>query len=65
MLQTTFERGMAEGQRKTVRMQLEVRFGPLSKTAIERFETCSDDRFKEMVTEVLDAQALKELGLED
>jgi hypothetical protein len=58
-------KGERAGQRRLIRMQWKKQFGHLSKTAIERFESCSDDRFKEMVTEVLDAQCLEELGLEE
>lgn len=73
MMQTTFERGMEEGerkgliegQRKTVRMLLEKRFGPLSSTAVERLQACSDDKLDEITTVLLDAKSLNELGLED
>jgi hypothetical protein len=65
MMQTTFERGMAEGQRKTVRILLETRFGPLSKQAIERLQACSEEKLNEITRAVLDATSLKELGIED
>lgn len=63
-MQTMFERGMAEGQRKTVRMQLERRFGPLPPPAIERLQACSDDEIEEIATGFVDGKSLKELGLE-
>ena len=65
MAVTTFEKGMQQGQRTTLRKQLEVRFGPLSPSAQQRLDGLSSERLEALTLELLKAQSLQELGLED
>ena len=46
-------------------MQLEARFGPLSLDARRRLDSLSPERLEALVMELLKAQSLQELGLED
>jgi hypothetical protein len=70
---TTFEKGHQQGLREgrdaerhdLLRIQLEARFGPLSPQAGQRLESLPADRLHELVVDVLKAQSLRELGLED
>ena len=69
MAVTTFEKGMQagvqQGQRTTLRKLLETRFGPLSPGARERLDSLGPDRLEALTAELLKAQSLQELGLED
>jgi hypothetical protein len=72
MAMTTFEKGVQSGLqqglrslRTALKKQLEARFGPLSPSAQERFESLSPERLEALAPELLDAQSLQELGLED
>jgi Domain of unknown function (DUF4351) len=65
MAVTTFEKGLLQGQRTTLRKQLEVRFGPLSPTAQERLDSLDPERLEALALALLTARSLQELGLED
>ena len=54
-----------EGQRHLLRKLLEKRFGPLTEPAHQRFRQLSADQLAVMVEQILEAQSLTELGLED
>jgi hypothetical protein len=62
---TTFEKGVHQGRRTTLQKLLEARFGPLSPGAQERLESLSPERLDTLTLELLKAQSLQELGLED
>jgi hypothetical protein len=66
---TTFEKGMQagqqQGQRTTLQKLLEARFGPLSPGAQQRLDSLSPERLEALALELLKAQSLQELGLED
>jgi hypothetical protein len=66
---TTFEKGfqagLQQGRRMTLQKVLEARFGPLSLRTQERLEGLSAEHLKALTPEVLKAQSLQELGLED
>ena len=62
---TTFEKGLQQGQRTTLRKQLEARFGPLSPGARERLDGLSPERLEALTLALLKAQSLEELGLAD
>ena len=62
---TTYERGKIEGQRTMVLLQLETKFGSLSATVKQRVEALSPESLHQLVLDLLDAQSLKELHLED
>jgi hypothetical protein len=69
MRATWFEEGEAKGvvrgQRKTLALQLEKRFGPLNAQVRERLESLPAERLDELTCAVLQAKSLQELGLED
>jgi hypothetical protein len=66
---TTFEKGvqagLQQGRRMTLQKVLEARFGPLSPGAQQRLESLSPERLDALTLELLKAQSLQELGLED
>ena len=62
MAMTTFEKGLQQGQRTTVRKLLEARFGQLSPSVQERFESLSPERLEALAVALLKAQSLQELG---
>ncbi|MGH7172751.1 MAG: hypothetical protein ACRELG_20915 [Gemmataceae bacterium] len=72
MMVTTFEKGVAkgrqegleEGQRKTARVQLERRFGPLSAKVLRRLESWPAERLTDLLLAILDAPSLLALGLD-
>ncbi len=69
MMTTTFEKGVLkgiqEGQRRSVRLQLEKRFGPLPPAVRERLDQWPAERLDDLVLALLEAPSLKALGLED
>jgi hypothetical protein len=65
MAMTTFEKGLQQGQRTTLRKLLEARFGPLSPGAQERLGSLSPEQLETLTLALLEAQSLQELGLED
>ncbi len=62
---TWYEEGQIQGQRKLLTRMLENRFGPLSEAARDRLEALPPDRLESLGVELLSADSLKELGLED
>jgi hypothetical protein len=65
MAVTTFEKGLQQGQRTMLKKLLEARFGPLSASGRERLDVLSSERLETLAVELLSAQSLQELGLED
>jgi hypothetical protein len=69
MMTTTFEKGVAQGleqgQRKSARLLLERRFGPLTPQATRRLEAWPAERLPELLLALLDAPSLRALGLEE
>jgi hypothetical protein len=62
---TTYERGRIAERRESVLLQLEVRFGPLSSAARQRVEALSPEELRQLQLDLVKAQSLKELRLED
>jgi hypothetical protein len=62
---TTFEQGMIAGRRETALLQLERKFGPLSPAVRQRVESFSPDELRELTLNIVTAQSLKELRLEE
>jgi hypothetical protein len=70
---TTYERGKMEGRleghmegrREMALLQLEVKFGPLSPGVKQRVEALSSEQLHQLLLDLVKAQALKELHLED
>jgi Domain of unknown function (DUF4351) len=58
-------RGLEQGQRKILALQLEEQFGPLKPQARERFEALSAEKLSDLARRLLRAKSLQELGLED
>ena len=65
MNKTWFEMGEEEGRRKVLRQLLPERFGPLPPVAQQRLTEWPAERLEPLVTAVIKAQSLKEMGLED
>jgi hypothetical protein len=69
MMTTTFEKGiqkgLEQGQRQVLRMQLEQKFGPLSPAALRRLEEWPSERMPELITGILSSRTLSELGLDN
>ncbi len=65
MAMTTFEKGLYQGRRTTLRELLEARFGPLSPGVEARLEGLSLAQLKALGLALLNAKSLKDLGLED
>lgn len=63
MMLTTFEKGIAKGQREAARLQLERRFGPLNKAVLRRLEAWPAERLTDLLLAILDAPSLQALGL--
>lgn len=63
------ERGLAQGSRKgqvrSVRLQLEKRFGLLKEEAVQRLEALSADQLDQLAITLLQAASLHDLGLEE
>ena len=59
------EEGREEGRRETLQDQLEERFGPLPKRVQRRLRSLPPEQVASLVKQVLQANSLRELGLED
>jgi len=62
---TTYERGILQGERKSALRQLEAKFGPLSPEVKQRVEALSPEELAQLQLDLLKAQSLKELRLDD
>ncbi len=62
---TTYERGILYGKRQFAMTLLEVKFGPLSPEVRERVESLPPEELQKLAIELIKAQSLKELRLED
>ncbi len=65
MAMTTWEKGLAQGMRQAVRVQLEEKFGALSPSVLQHLDAWPAERLEELLRAVLKASSLQELGLED
>ena len=54
------ERGILQGERKTLRRQLEVKFGPLPDDLLARIDQAGEAEFEEMAVKILTAQSFAE-----
>jgi hypothetical protein len=62
---TTYERGILHGKRQLTLRLLEAKFGPLSPAVRERVESLPPEELQKLALELMKAQSLKELRLED
>ena len=59
------ERGIEQGERRSALRLMEAKFGPLSAKVKQQVEALSPEALAQLQLDVLKAQALKELRLED
>ncbi len=64
-MMTTYERGILQGEQRSALRMLEAKFGPLSAGVKQRVEALSPEELAQLQTDLLQAQSLKELRLED
>jgi hypothetical protein len=68
-MMTTYERGIQQGilqeRRQTALLQLEAKFGPLAPEVIQRVEALSPGQLRPLLLDLVKAQSLKDLGLEE
>jgi hypothetical protein len=62
---TTYERGKIEERRESALLQLQVKFGTLSAEVLQRVEALSPEQLRQLQLDLIKAQSLKELQLED
>src|SRR5262249_20188471 len=62
---TTFERGRIAERLETALLHLEAKFGPLSPEVKQRVEALSPEQLRQLGLDLLKAQSLKELRLEE
>ncbi len=62
---TTYERGKFAGQRESALVQLEAKFGALTPAVRQRVEALAPEELRQLQIDLLKAQSLKELRLED
>jgi len=65
MNKTWFEMGQEDERRRVLRRQLEKRFGPLPPVTQQRLTEWPAERLEPLLTAVIAAQSLQEMGLED
>ena len=65
LMKTTYERGIEQGMRRAVLRQMEKKFGPLSAEVQRRVEALSPEALARLQLDLLDAQTLEELRLDD
>ena len=69
LMKTTYERGIErgieQGERRSALRLMEAKFGPLSAKVKQQVEALSPEALAQLQLDVLKAQALKELRLED
>ena len=62
---TTYERGIIQGQRVAALLQLEEKLGTLSPAVRQRVDLLSPEELRRLLIDVIRAQSLRDLGLED
>jgi len=62
---TTYERGIVQGEQRSALRLLEARFGPLPADVKQRVEALPPDGLAQLQLDLLKAQSLKELHLQD
>jgi Domain of unknown function (DUF4351) len=65
LMKTTYERGIEQGERRSALRLMEAKFGPLTPQVKQQVEALSPEALAQLQLELLKAQALEELGLED
>jgi len=65
LMKTTYERGIEQGERRLTLRLLEAKFGPLSAEIKQQVEALSAEALAQVQLDLLKAQALEELCLDD
>jgi hypothetical protein len=65
LMKTTYERGIEQGERRTALRLMEKKFGPLSAEVEQRVEALSPEALARLQLDLLEAQTLEELRLDD
>jgi hypothetical protein len=65
LMMTTYERGKLEGRRETALMLLEAKFTSLPPAIKQRVEALSPEQLQQSLLDLVKAESLKELHLED
>ena len=65
LMKTTYERGIEQGERLAALRQMEKKFGPLSAEVKRRVEALSPEAVARLQLDLLDAQTVEELRLDD
>src|SRR5262249_21337767 len=62
---TTYERGILQGEQRSALRQLAAKFGPLPPEVKQRVEALAPESLAQLQIDLLKAQSLKELCLQD
>ena len=65
LMQTTYERGIEQGERRSALRLMEAKFGPLSSRVKQQVEALSPESLGQLQLDLLSAQSLEELRLGD
>jgi hypothetical protein len=65
LMKTTYERGNEQGERRLTLRQMEAKFGPLSPEVKQQIEALSPDALAQVQIDLLKAQSLEQLRLDD
>jgi hypothetical protein len=65
LMKTTYERGIEQGERRSALRLMEAKFGPLSLKVKQQVEALSPEALARLQIDLLKAQALEELRLDD
>ena len=65
LMKTTYERGIEQGERQSALRLMEAKFGPLSAKVKQQVENLSSNALAQLQLDLLNAQSLEELRLDD
>ena len=65
LMKTTYERGIEQGERRSALRQMEAKFGPLTAKVKQQVEALSSNALAQLQLDLLKAQSLEELRLDD
>ena len=65
LMKTTYERGIEQGERRSALRQMEAKFGPLTAKVKQQVEDLSSNALAQLQLDLLNAQSLEELRLDD
>jgi Domain of unknown function (DUF4351) len=65
LMKTTYERGIEQGERRSTLRLMEAKFGPLTPEVKQQVEALLPEALAQLQLDLLKAQALEELRLED